>query len=62
MEKIHRNMHVFVFKIYIKAQKHARFHVLSSFSSPLHHNDERSITAIFIFISFGISNLRTIWA
>ena len=63
MEKIHGNMHVFCaysLKIYMKAQKHACFHVFSLFSAhlfpPLHHNGKWSNTNYGVQIHVGATN------
>ena len=46
---LHGNMLIFMFKFYMKAQKHACVHVFSLFSAsfypPLHHKGKGSITS-----------------
>ena len=45
---------VYVIKIYMKAQKHACFHIFSPFSAhlypPLHHNGKRSISCTVLYV------------
>ena len=62
MANLHGNMHVFVhFKIYMKAPKHARFHVFSPFSAPFYpppplHHIGKGI--ILVLVSLSQDRLR----